>query len=184
MYEIVLDPTELDDDALAWIIGEKLKPLSDQHCEDLRSALLLAAKLYRFDTDRRGEGRQMARRKRIAATARALKDRIASEPDLETHCVSLEQLARAAERPPPRPYELGLRQLSAVDNLVGEFMKAFEQCFGRRATVTKDTAHNKFGGRFIRFSQRALIKLQIGVLEDRTIANAMNRARHPEIAQR
>jgi hypothetical protein len=193
LYTISLDATRLGEAALDRIIeagGLKPKkapnpfPEHPEHCDDsqsrndLRFALLAAEARYRFDVDRRGEGRNAARRKRIAGGARELAKRIASDPSLEFHRLPLEQLARDSERPPPRPLELGSIDLSAFDNLIGELMRAFEQASGRKATYTKDTIKRSFGGHFIRFAQRTLIELQIDKREPRTIANAVDRIRH------
>ena len=197
-YTIQLDAAKLDDAKLNRIIkaaglepSTAPNPIPDdpERCDDsqsradLRNALLAAEARYRFDVARRGEGRDLRGRKQIARAARALKGRIASDPSLEFHCFSLEQLARDAERPPPRPFELGSRNLSAFDNLVGDFMKAFEQCFGRKAGAPKNR-DGTFGGPFVRFSQRAMTELRIDKLSPRTIANAIERIRHPETARR
>jgi hypothetical protein len=196
LYTIKLDPAKLGEAALDRIIkaaGLKPKkapnPFPDhpEHCDDsqsrtdLRNALLAAEARYRFDVDRRGEGRSLGGRKRIARAARKLKERIASDPSVEFYCLELEQLARAAEKPPPRPVELGSRSLSAFDNLVGDLMKAFEQCFGRKARFRKNAVD---GGRFCRFAQQTIAELQLDEHSPRTIANAIDRVLHPETAQR
>jgi hypothetical protein len=194
MYVVSLDGAKLSDAALDRIVAvaglEPQKapnpfPGHPEHCDDsqwrtdLRFALLKAEQRYRFDADRRGAGRDTARRKRIASAVRALKKRIASDPSLEFHCLELEQLARTADKPPPRPLELGSTiGFSAFDNLVGDLMEAFERCSGRKARYTKDTAKNSFGGRFLKFTQQALIELQIEKRESRTIANAIDRVLH------